>query len=70
MYIAMDMGTSNTRVWLCDDQKILCNKKMTKNLKMVVNLTLFATNLKFSIDFPAKRWYDINVCFRNFAISF
>ena len=43
---------------------------MTKNLKMVVNLTLFATNLKFSIDFPAKRWYDINVCFRNFAISF
>ena len=28
MYIAMDMGTSNTRVWLCGDQKILCSKKL------------------------------------------
>lgn len=34
MYIAMDMGTSNTRVWLCDDQKILCNKKMPFGAKL------------------------------------
>lgn len=30
----MDMGTSNTRVWLCDKDKILCAKKMPFGAKL------------------------------------
>ncbi len=34
MYIAMDMGTSNTRLWLCDNDKISYNKKFSFGAKL------------------------------------
>ena len=34
MYIAMDMGTSNTRIWLCDKDKILCCEKRRFGAKL------------------------------------
>ena len=33
MYLAMDMGTSNTRLWLCDKKQILDSKKATFGAK-------------------------------------
>ena len=34
MYFAMDMGTSNTRVWLCDHKRIIDFKKAPFGAKM------------------------------------
>lgn len=34
MYIAMDMGTSNTRVWLCDGERVICAKRGSFGAKL------------------------------------
>ena len=36
MYIAMDMGTSNTRVWLCDKERVICTNKGAFGAKLGV----------------------------------
>lgn len=34
MYLAMDMGTSNTRLWLCDEKSIIDFKKANFGAKL------------------------------------